>query len=87
MNPEMSKTPAKSGHMSLAQVEGETPIDMAEVRSLFGERPSKQTLYNWRKRGVRVDGKSVYLGWYKDCGRIMSTREAVERFQRDYDGE
>lgn len=82
----MSKEPAKPGHMTLAQVAEETPITIKEVRSLFIVPPSKQTLYNWRKRGVRVNGKSVWLGWFKIGGRYMSTKEAVARFKRDYDG-
>ena len=73
--------------MSLAQVAKETPIDMVVVRSLFSEQPSRQTLYNWRNRGVKVDGKSVWLGWYKDAGTIMSTVEAVARFKRACNGE
>ena len=60
---------------------------MKEVRSLFIVPPSKQTLYYWRKRGVRVNGKSVWLGWFKNGGRYMSTKEAVARFKQAYNGE
>ena len=82
----MIKEPTKPGHMTLAQFAEETPITMKEVRSLFIVPPSKQTLYYWRKRGVRVNGKSVWLGWFKNGGRYMSTKEAVARFKQAYDG-
>ena len=77
------------GMMSLAQLRRENIVALMDCGRILadmfkGEKwdvPSKFSLHYWCKTGILMpDGSRLFLGWYPLGGRIMTTREAVERF-------
>lgn len=85
----MAKKRVKPGLLALSQVSDETPISFKVAGGMFSQTAnvSRQLLYSWRKNGLLVDGVRVHLGWYREGGAIMTTKEAVERFKRATNGE
>lgn len=77
------------GQILLSQVAKECPIDFKAAAAMFGRnpKPDRALLYRWRSVGCLVNGATVYLGWYREGGTILTTKEAVERFQLATNGE
>ena len=75
--------PRKLGRMPLEQALSETPISFKDAAGMFAMRPSRQVLYRWRTFGILLSsGKLAIMGWFRDGATVITTREAVERFQR-----
>lgn len=47
---------------------------------MFSPNAASWDIYNWRKRGIPVDGTRVYLGWFPVGSRVFTTEESVIRF-------
>jgi hypothetical protein len=74
--------------MQTTRVLDETIVHCSEGGKLTG-RPCQDSLYNWRKKGVkrRGDRKIVTLEWCYLGGEPVTSVEAYERFQKRINGE
>ncbi len=66
----------------------EEPLALCEATRLLPFRPSRTTLNDWRVKGRRsAEGKLVFLETLLVGGRRYTTREAVQRFIDELNGE
>lgn len=74
----MSKAKLKDG----IDLERDELLTLSEACRLLPRQPSPATLWRWRTRGLKVNGKCVKLECIRVGARWCTTREALADFLR-----
>lgn len=72
------------GQMTVEQYEREKPIHFSQAMLMLCiGKVSTQGQWSMRNRGVKdKSGNTVYFGWFRQGGHIMTTAEAVARWKK-----
>ena len=62
--------------------DNEPLITFAQACRLLPKKPAPSTLWRWRKKGVRVNGRTIKLACIRSGGKWLTTATAFAEFLR-----